>query len=112
MNINADNHTTKMTLKQRPRYGLVISTSSNCSKNQISVNGPNYNSIISESQWEKFCEKLETYHWCFSWNQTVPASWTVSSSKVKEYPTPQTYDINSAQVADLIHSLLDKLPGK
>ena len=101
-----------MMTEQRPRYGLVISTSSNCSKKQISVNGSKYNSIISESQWEKLCEKLENYHWCFSWNQTVPASWALSSPNDKEYPQPQTYDINSAQVADIIHSLLDKLPGK
>ena len=99
------NQTTKMKNNVRPRYGLIISTSNK--KNELKNN-----LIIDDKEWKQICEKVTKYNWCYEWNQAHPPSWTAKSLQVKESTQPTTYDANSNQIADIIHNLLDALPGK
>ena len=89
----------------RPRYGLIISTSNK--ENELKNN-----LIIDDKQWKQVCEKVTKYNWCYEWNQAHPPSWTAKPSQVKELTQPTTYNANSNEIADLIHNLLDSLPGK
>ena len=89
----------------RPRYGLIISTSNK--ENELKNN-----LIIDDKQWKQVCEKITKYNWCYEWNQANPPSWMAKPSQVKELTQPTTYNANSNQIADLIHNLLDSLPGK
>ena len=106
------NHQTTRSRKYfRPRYGLVIATSKNCPKGPSNETPQSVNSFITDSDWEKIRKKIAKYNWSYTWNLTLPPSWTLISQMIA-IPKPQVYDESSVQIVDLIHNLLDALPGK
>ena len=109
--MESNHQTSRSSSDLRPRYGLIIATSKNILGGPSNENSQNLNSFITDSEWGKMCKKIVKYNWSYTWNMTIPPSWT-SVSQIGEIPKPKVHDENSVQIVDLIHNLLDILPGK
>lgn len=101
----------------RPRYGLIFATSytdsfktEGCQNGVVGRNQVNIG--LSESQWLALCKKISRRKWTHMWNQTTPASWTFPPTVIESSSKPRIFPADSSQLIDILHSLLDLLPGK
>ena len=101
----------------RPRYGLIIATSfyNNDIGKEIcedDVEGKDkYSTFLSKPQWLALCKRLSRQNWTHMWNQTTPASWTFPPTVIESSPKPKIFPADSPQLIDILHALLDGLPG-
>ena len=109
--------TSKLSSKLRPRYGLIIATVSN---NNNTVGGHfDTNSqtvelpvpMLDDIQWKQMCKKILKYKWSYTWNQTLPPSWTFANTQADSIPRPKLFLNDSPQLLNIVHNLLDTLPG-
>ena len=99
----------------RPRYGLIMITNF-----QPEVEGDKTTkgkeqsgkTFLSNSQWTELCKIVAKRKWTHVWNQVTPASWTFVPEQGENFSQkPEVFSATSSSQVDIIHSLLDALPG-
>ena len=107
----------KISKSSRPRYGFIFATTSSqeiiqnehFDKQKQNIDLPS--TYLDNCQWSQMCEKIWKYHWTHTWNQILPASWTFASCNKSTISRPKLYTEDSIQIINILHTLLDSLPG-
>ena len=110
-------NSSKISSKLRPHYGIIIATVSNnnniigghfdANTQTVDLPAP----MLDDIQWKQMCQKISKYNWSYTWNQTLPPSWTFASTQPDSIPRPKLFLNDSPQLVDIVHNLLDTLPG-